>query len=358
MRKLHGGSSRNKFPAYLTFSLMAMFILGITLGCWLVPTVTPHQLQAAPTNKAIPVSSEEFYDERSVALLPQVAQSPNIGWRGAGVITSLPIQVGVTVHSGQIMFRVNESPIPGLHTAVPLYRDLAPNTTGADVGALRDELIRLGYGGQTDQSLWNVFDWTLHEAVANWQKTIEVKQTGALTIDNVVWLPQAEVTFETINLCLGQESQTDIGSLHPSLDALELSHMDMSNPDQYELTLDSAEVGIPQDGVITDRKFLDQVQASRQFKAWLQVDDAQRAKGLDGTVRRIEAMQAYKVPAGVLYGVKGETGCIQSDGKSLKVKLLGSSNGFAMIQRTDGSSLSKVDSLASWSGTSSCQTEG
>lgn len=358
MSKAHGRLPQNRFPTYLLFSLMGMLILGIALGCWLAPKITPHQLQAAPANKTIPVSSEEFYDEQSVTLLPQVTQSPNVGWQGTGVITSLPIQVGVTVHSGQILFRTNETPIPGLHTAVPLYKDLVLNSTGADVGALRDELIRLGYGGQTDQSLWNVFDWALHEAMTNWQKNIEVKPTGELTIDSVVWLPQPEVTFETINFRLGQESQTDIGSLQPSLDALDLSHIELSHPDQYEIKLGNAKVNIPQDGVITDRKFLDQVQASKQFKAWLQADDAQRNKGLDGTMRRVKAVQAYKVPAGVLYGIKGETGCIQSDGKSLNVKLLGSSNGFAMIQRIDGSRLSKVDSLTTQSETSSCQTEG
>jgi hypothetical protein len=93
-----------------------------------------------------------------------------------GTVTRLAEQ-GEPVERGDALYRLNEQPVTLLFGAVPMYRDLAPGDSGADVDQLEDNLESLGYNGFTA------------DAVREWQADIGVDKTGIVSRSDVVFLP-------------------------------------------------------------------------------------------------------------------------------------------------------------------------
>jgi peptidoglycan hydrolase-like protein with peptidoglycan-binding domain len=103
---------------------------------------------------------------------------------GQGMITRLAEQ-GKTVERGDELFRVNEQPVTLLYGAVPMYRDLRPGTSGADVRQLEANLARLGYDGfSTDDD----FTLSTANAVRRWQADIGAAATGTVSRSTVVFM--------------------------------------------------------------------------------------------------------------------------------------------------------------------------
>lgn len=120
---------------------------------------------------------------------------------GEGIITWLP-SAGVTVTRGQQLFRVDDAPVSVFYGGLPLYRTLSdhaldtdagetedgdrkggkaptyPVPTGNDVDLVAQNLASLGYYyGPTVEAR---YDWTLAHAVAEWQESQGVEETGVL----------------------------------------------------------------------------------------------------------------------------------------------------------------------------------
>ena len=105
----------------------------------------------------------------------------------AGTVTRLAGQ-GTTVQSGTELFRVDERPVTVLRGAVPMYRNLAPGDSGADVEQLERNLAELGYGGLTVDDRYTA---STDAAVRAWQAAIGAEQTGTVARGDVVFLPEA-----------------------------------------------------------------------------------------------------------------------------------------------------------------------
>ncbi len=61
-----------------------------------------------------------------------------------GTYTKLP-ELGQVISQGQVLYRVNDSPVVLLYGSTPAYRTLSAGATGADVAELNADLVALGY---------------------------------------------------------------------------------------------------------------------------------------------------------------------------------------------------------------------
>ena len=110
-----------------------------------------------------------------------------------GTITELP-GAGQVVRQGQVLYRVNGSPVMLLYGPVPAYRDLAEGMTGPDVAELNADLVHLRYATAAQlgpRSDWNYFSAETAYALEALQAHLAVTQTGTLALDQAVFLPSA-----------------------------------------------------------------------------------------------------------------------------------------------------------------------
>jgi hypothetical protein len=108
-----------------------------------------------------------------------------------GRVTWLP-KAGDVIRQGDVLYRVDEAPVPLLYGAVPAYRSLGEGVTGADVAELNHDLVALRYLRRSDvASAWDEFDWATTAGVERLQKHLRVDQTGRLSLGDVVFLPTA-----------------------------------------------------------------------------------------------------------------------------------------------------------------------
>jgi peptidoglycan hydrolase-like protein with peptidoglycan-binding domain len=107
--------------------------------------------------------------------------------RGQGIITWLPA-LGATVRRGQALYKVDGVATPLFYGHHPLYRQLRPGSTGADVQVVERNLASLGYTGFTADTSYT---WSTATAVRRWQKDRGLAQTGFLEPASVVIAPAA-----------------------------------------------------------------------------------------------------------------------------------------------------------------------
>jgi peptidoglycan hydrolase-like protein with peptidoglycan-binding domain len=93
-----------------------------------------------------------------------------------GTLTALPA-VGSTVERGQAIYRVDDTPVVLLYGTLPAYRTLAPDTEGADVEQLENNLAALGYSGFTVDKKYTAATAT---SVKRWQKALGLPETGTV----------------------------------------------------------------------------------------------------------------------------------------------------------------------------------
>lgn len=93
---------------------------------------------------------------------------------------------GSAVERGTELYRLDESPVTAMYGTVPMYRDLGPGDTGADVAQLEANLAALGYGGfDVDDE----YTWYTRLAVLEWQDDTGARETGNVSRSEVVFVP-------------------------------------------------------------------------------------------------------------------------------------------------------------------------
>jgi multidrug efflux pump subunit AcrA (membrane-fusion protein) len=124
-----------------------------------------------------------------------------------GTVTWLP-RVGQVIHDGQVLYRVDQSPVVLLYGSIPAYRALgggapAVGVTGADVAQLNHDLVALGYLDRSDvDSTWNGFTLATRVGVEKLQEHLGLDQTGELDLGDVVFLPTA-ARITSLHVSLG-----------------------------------------------------------------------------------------------------------------------------------------------------------
>jgi hypothetical protein len=119
-----------------------------------------------------------------------------------GTVTWLP-EVGQVIGDGQVLYRVDATPVVLLYGSTPAWRALASGTTGADVAQLNHDLVALGYLRSADvDSAWDRFTAATRTGVRQLQKHLGVAQSGSLPAGDVVFLP-SDARVTTLRASLG-----------------------------------------------------------------------------------------------------------------------------------------------------------
>jgi peptidoglycan hydrolase-like protein with peptidoglycan-binding domain len=152
---------------------------------------------------------------RRRALSSQTNVAATLGYTGGytainqaqGTMTALP-DVGQVINQGQVLYAVNGVPVALLYGSTPVFRTLAAgasasDVSGPDVAELNANLVALGYATRSElDPASDQFNWQTRRAVQKLQAHLGVKQTGSLSLGDVVFLPSA-ARVTTVSATLG-----------------------------------------------------------------------------------------------------------------------------------------------------------
>jgi multidrug efflux pump subunit AcrA (membrane-fusion protein) len=240
--------------------------------------------------------------------------------QAGGIYTELPAE-GDKVDCGDAFYRVDDEPVLLLCGTVPAYRDLDVGDQGNDVRQLNRNLNELGYDadagidpGDSD------FSWKTKEALKKLQDDKGSDATGALGIDDAVFLPTpariAKVTAE-----LGGSAQPGAVVAQATSDTLEVQ-VDLDASQQGAVKEgDRAQITLPGNksaaGKVDRLGRVAQVPAGQNtdagaatIPAYISLDKPKQASGLDKAPVQVDittkgVKNALSVPVTALVGKSG-----------------------------------------------------
>ena len=124
--------------------------------------------------------------------------------KARGTLTWLA-PAGSTVDRGQPLFEVDGRKVPLLFGDRPAWRTMGPDTSGADVKQLKDNLVALGYAGAGSLGTGDAWTAATTDAVKRWQKAAGLDQDGVVDLGEAVFLP-GSVIVATRAAHLGDEA--------------------------------------------------------------------------------------------------------------------------------------------------------
>jgi hypothetical protein len=124
-----------------------------------------------------------------------------------GTYTKLP-ELGQVISQGQVLYRVNDSPVVLLYGPTPAYRTLSAGASGADVAELNADLVALGYATTAQLNPTPAsFGSATTTAVEKLQGALGVTQNGTLSLGQAVFESTA-VRVTSLSAPLGGSIQT------------------------------------------------------------------------------------------------------------------------------------------------------
>jgi multidrug efflux pump subunit AcrA (membrane-fusion protein) len=241
--------------------------------------------------------------------------------QAGGTYTKLP-EEGDKVDCGDVLYRVEDAPVLLLCGAVPAYRDLHMGDVGKDVRQLNENLDELGYDHAAGVGIDpddNDFTWKTEEALEKLQDDKGFDVTGALDVDDAVFLPESvrisEVTGE-----LGGSARPGSPVARATSDTLEVQvHLDATQQgevkqgDRARITLPgntSVKGKVDRLGRVARTAGKDDDVGSATLPAYVSLDRPKKARGLDRapvqvhiTTKGVES--ALSVPVTALVGRSG-----------------------------------------------------
>ena len=138
--------------------------------------------------------------------------------QASGTYTELPVP-GQVISQGQVLYRVNDSPVVLLYGSTPAYRTLSAGATGADVAELNADLVALGYATAAQLSATSsFFGSATATAVEKLQAALGSDPERHASLGQAVFEPTA-VRVTTLSAQLGGNTQS-----RPDGDAGHLDH--------------------------------------------------------------------------------------------------------------------------------------
>jgi peptidoglycan hydrolase-like protein with peptidoglycan-binding domain len=241
--------------------------------------------------------------------------------QAGGTYTELPA-VGAKVACGDVLYRVDDDPVLLLCGAVPAYRDLDMGDEGQDVRQLNRNLHRLGYDADAGVDIDpgdDEFTWETEEALEKLQDDKGFDETGALDIDDAVFLPEpariAKVTGE-----LGGSARPGAEVAQVTSDTLEV-HVNLDASQQGQVKKgDRAQITLPGNrsvkgkvarlGRVAQTSGKADDAGAATIPAYISLDKAKQASGLDQAPVQVDITtkgveDALSVPVTAIVGKPG-----------------------------------------------------
>jgi peptidoglycan hydrolase-like protein with peptidoglycan-binding domain len=241
-----------------------------------------------------------------------------------GKYTELPDD-GDKIECGDVLYRVDNTPVLLLCGAVPAYRDLHFGDVGKDVGQLNRNLHMLGYDAKAGVDINpddNVFTNNTVRAFQLLRHDKGFSVTGVLAIGEAVFLPDP-VRIAKVNIKLGGSAQPGAQVMDATSNTPEVQ-VNLEPSQQGEVKEgDPAQIALPGQQVVMGKvarlgrvaqvpaaQLNDDRAAAATIPAYISLDDPANASGLDKapvqvtiTTRGVE--NALSVPVTALVGKSG-----------------------------------------------------
>ena len=199
-----------------TWALAGAAIL-IAVGAIGAVVATSGSNQAALASQAEPAPNTAMVQEGNLSAT--VSQNGTLTYQGQadgspytvinqdqGTYTQLPA-LGQVITQGQVVYRVNDSPVVLLHGTVPAYRTLTAGSTGADVAELNSDLVTLGYATSAQLNpTSDSFDSATTTALEKLQAALGMTANGTFTLGQAVFEP-ATLRITAISVPWGGAAQ-------------------------------------------------------------------------------------------------------------------------------------------------------
>jgi hypothetical protein len=228
--------------------------------------------------------------------------------QASGIYTKLPAE-GDTVGCADVLYRVDDDPVLLLCGAVPAYRDLDIGDEGNDVRQLNRNLHMRGFE----------FTWKTQEALEQLQRDKGADATGALDIDDAVFVP-GPVRIAGVAGEIGGPARPGARVAQATSDTLEVQ-VDLAASQQGEVEKgDRARITLPGNtsvrgevdrlGRVARIAGKDDDVGDATIPAYIGLDSPRKARRLDRAPVQVEittkgVKRALSVPVTALVGKSG-----------------------------------------------------
>lgn len=215
-------------------------------------------------DRAVPVladgTARSIRAEMAVIAVPTWSEADVLnapGW--SGLITSVLVQPGDRVKSGQAIVAIDGVTRVAVATPTPFWRDLRLGDEGPDVAMLDDALKVMGFGPSDPD---DVFDSGTAAAVSKFADSLGVgSKSGSFDRSWIIWLPLSELKVAVVQVATGQlapSSGSEIVKASPKLLGVTFLTetdlpVDISEPEAWQVELAGAVVDIAADQPIRVR---------------------------------------------------------------------------------------------------------
>ncbi len=294
-------------------ALAAAGLLGLGVGTGLA--ISTQFVDGAPPGIegdfpiVVDVAVSQFDEAIDFPLIVTATQREPLHFNVTGRVTAVQCQPGQPLASGDIVGAVDGRRIRSLATTTPLWRDLSAGDAGEDVGALQQELSRLGYTASSSGRL----DAPTVAAVRTWlgQDAPPASNRVVLPLAAVVWSPLPVVIPAACDAVLGGAVSIGEPMLTPAPAVTHIAVPATASPlpgVEHRLTLGSVSVPLPPDGVVVDAQDLATLSRTPQFASWLSEPPGDRR--LVGKVSLNTPITVGSVPPAAVIAVASASPCL------------------------------------------------
>ena len=201
-------ASRRYKPArnWVLLPVLSMMLATlVVLVAVVVDRSTPNPLSGAtpPVPILLEAQRRGAVASDGVQVEAEIRPGRQVSSSARGVVTALPLRVGIQLSSGDRIVAVNDKWVVAYVSQVPPYRDIGPGARGADVVRLQTFLASTaGYLGALDGD----FGAATSRAVARFNRSLGRSDLRSVFAqDSVAWIGPKPLTVGKVETALGVE---------------------------------------------------------------------------------------------------------------------------------------------------------
>ena len=182
--------------------LLPLFVAGVLV--WRDDPLSATERSANPFLSS--PTPRTITDERQVRIVAAAIPGPEVAAGLArGTITAVGVAPDDTLVDGAVLFQVDGIDRIGFASSLPFYRPLASGAVGADVAQLHRMLLVFGFL-DVEPANPSQANFTTGQAIAAFAESIGAERTTTFDPSWVVFLPEAGLIAESVNLKVGLQA--------------------------------------------------------------------------------------------------------------------------------------------------------
>lgn len=320
------------------------FMAGLALA--VPPAVPPSLAKDRNESSKFVLVRHELKDSQDVQLNVKTGSQALLSVPGSGMVTALNCSMGQQLNAWESNISIDGGPVLNLSTLTPLWRDLRIGDAGADVEAIQTELRRLGYSVTADGVLGESTIRIVNERLEELGAT--ATDPTLLSRSRIMWLPAPSVIAASCAAALGAPiaAGQPVADLQPPVTAVAVVNMPMDLlPGNRVVAIDDVRFVVDEAGQISSG---DDLVRFASLPVYLASNGpaagvgASSTNGVSGSPTALpggmsaqlelaEAIEAWAVPPGSLYSIRGNRACVSENGRGVKVTVAGSELGKSYV---------------------------